>query len=69
MLGECLGRVPCTLSKGQRKKAALAIDLSLGLEIIVFDERTDGLDTQSRLGFRDLVRGELERGVTAISVT
>jgi ABC-2 type transport system ATP-binding protein len=69
VLGECLDRVPYALSKGQRKKAALAIGLSLGFEIIVFDEPTDGLDTQSRLGFRDLVRGELERGVTVISMT
>jgi cobalt/nickel transport system ATP-binding protein len=58
---ELLDRSPYLLSAGQKKRVALASVLSIGPEVLLFDEPTNGLDPRSQHGLVHLI-GALNRG-------
>ena len=67
--GELLDRLPSAMSKGQRQKASLLVATARPCSVLLADEPTTGLDTESRDA---LLRGfaHLERsGVVIVSST
>lgn len=59
-----------TLSKGQKRWVALAMQLCRGCDILLLDEPADGLDPHSRSELYDLIRREAnDRGVAALVTT
>jgi ABC-type multidrug transport system ATPase subunit len=58
-----------TLSGGQRKRAALAVELASNPEIICLDEATTGLDPAGEAGMMRLFRGIASEGKTILCVT
>jgi energy-coupling factor transport system ATP-binding protein len=60
---------PRTLSGGQKQKVALASVLAMEPEIILFDEVTSMLDSNSRVDILSLIRQLHEAGTTIVYVT
>lgn len=58
-----------TLSLGQRKRAILAVALSLRTEYLLLDEPTNGLDIPSKLEFRKMVAAAMDENRTIIIST
>lgn len=64
-----MDRSPYQLSAGQKKRVALACVLSIGPEVLLFDEPTNGLDPKSQHALVHLI-GELNRaGKTIVTTT
>lgn len=57
------------LSGGQRQRVLLAQGLVQGSQLLVLDEPTAGVDTQTQTRIRDLIAQEVARGVTVIEAT
>ena len=63
-------RHPSELSDGMRKRAAIARALSIGPDVVLFDEPTTGLDPVSARRIDRLIRELAEKlGVTAVVVS
>jgi zinc/manganese transport system ATP-binding protein len=58
-----------SLSGGQRQRALLAQGLVRGAEMLLLDEPTTGLDTDSAGLIRDIMRSEARRGVAVVCVS
>jgi ABC-2 type transport system ATP-binding protein len=57
------------MSMGQRKKALIAFALSTGVECLLMDEPTNGLDIPGKSTLRRLLAAEAARGTTIIIST
>jgi ABC-2 type transport system ATP-binding protein len=57
------------LSYGQQKKLQMAIGLSTGAKLLLFDEPTNGLDIPSKSAFKKVVTGSLLEDQTLIIST
>lgn len=57
------------LSGGQRQRVLLAQGLVQGSQLLVLDEPTAGVDTQTQARIRDIIAQEVARGVTVIEAT
>lgn len=57
------------MSLGQQKKSLLAVTFSLGADIILLDEPTNGLDIPSKQQFRSLLRGSISKEATVVIAT
>lgn len=57
------------LSFGQQKKLQIAIGLSTGAKLLLFDEPTNGLDIPSKSTFRRVLSGSLQEDQTMIIST
>lgn len=57
------------LSGGQRQRVLLAQGLVQGSRLLVLDEPTAGVDTQTQTRIRDIIAQEVARGVTVIEAT
>lgn len=57
------------LSYGQEKKLQMAIGLSTGAKLLLFDEPTNGLDIPSKSAFKKVVTGSLQEDQTLIIST
>lgn len=57
------------LSYGQQKKLQMAIGLSTGAKLLLFDEPTNGLDIPSKSAFKKVVTGSLQEDQTLIIST
>lgn len=57
------------LSGGQRQRVLLAQGLVQGSQLLVLDEPTAGVDTQTQTRIRDIIAQEVARGVTVIEAT
>ena len=57
------------LSGGQRQRVLLAQGLVQGSQLLVLDEPTAGVDTQTQTRIRDIITQEVARGVTVIEAT
>lgn len=57
------------LSGGTRQKVSAVITLMFSPELLIFDEPTAGLDPQSSIKFKNLVRSEKEAGKTILLTT
>lgn len=68
-LEDVIDKVPFALSKGQRKKAAIAIGLSQAADLICLDEPTDGLDEDSQQGFHRAVERATKAGSCVLIMT
>jgi ABC-2 type transport system ATP-binding protein len=55
-----------TLSKGMRQKVVISAALIHDPEVVLFDEPLSGLDANSALLIKDIVRGLAERGKTVL---
>jgi zinc/manganese transport system ATP-binding protein len=65
-----LARLPfATLSGGQRQRTLLAQGLARGADLLLLDEPTTGLDTDSAERIRLIMRAESERGVAVVCVS
>jgi energy-coupling factor transport system ATP-binding protein len=62
-------KTPRTLSGGQKQKVALASILAMEPEVILFDEVTSMLDSDSRKDILSLLKQLHEAGTTIIYVT
>jgi len=60
---------PFSLPKGDREKIACASVLVAGPEVIILDEPTTGLDTQSIRALMDIISGLNKKGKTVIIIT
>jgi zinc/manganese transport system ATP-binding protein len=58
-----------SLSGGQRQRALLAQGLVRGAEMLLLDEPTTGLDSDSAGLIRDVMRSEARRGVAVVCVS
>ncbi|TET53904.1 MAG: ABC transporter ATP-binding protein [Anaerolineales bacterium] len=58
-------RVPHHLSRGEKKRAAIATVFSMEPDILVLDEPTSGLDPRSRRRLLDLLASQLQTMVVA----
>ncbi|GGF50434.1 ABC transporter ATP-binding protein [Marmoricola endophyticus] len=67
--GTPLRRFPTELSGGQRTRLALAHVLTTAPDLLVLDEPTTGLDTESAALVVDTLRGLVDEGVAALVVT
>ncbi|MCH7402774.1 ATP-binding cassette domain-containing protein [Belliella kenyensis] len=57
------------LSFGQQKKLQIAIGLSSGAKLLLFDEPTNGLDIPSKSTFRKVLSGSLQEDQTMVIST
>ena len=57
------------LSFGQQKKLQIAIGLSTGAKLLLFDEPTNGLDIPSKSTFRKVLSGSLKEDQTMVIST
>ncbi|MEV8183450.1 zinc ABC transporter ATP-binding protein AztA [Specibacter sp. NPDC078692] len=57
------------LSGGQRQRVLLAQGLVQDSQLLVLDEPTAGVDTQTQARIRDIIAQEVARGVTVIEAT
>lgn len=57
------------LSFGQQKKLQIAIGLSTGAKLLLFDEPTNGLDIPSKSTFRRVLSGSLQEDQTMVIST
>ena len=57
------------LSGGQRQRVLLAQGLVQGSRLLVLDEPTAGVDTQTQTRIRDIITQEVARGITVIEAT
>ncbi len=57
------------LSFGQQKKLQIAIGLSTGAKLLLFDEPTNGLDIPSKSTFRKVLSGSLQEDQTMVIST
>lgn len=57
------------LSYGQQKKLQIAIGLSTGAKLLLFDEPTNGLDIPSKSTFRRVLSGSLQEDQTMVIST
>jgi ABC-2 type transport system ATP-binding protein len=64
LLADFLKKPVSGLSKGMRQKVALSLALLFDPTILVLDEPTDGLDVQSVLSLKQLIKVFTERGGT-----
>lgn len=58
-----------SLSGGQRQRALLAQGIARGAGLLLLDEPTTGLDTDSAERIRSIMRSEAERGVGVVCVS
>jgi len=58
-----------SLSGGQRQRALLAQGIARGAGLLLLDEPTTGLDTDSADRIRSIMRSEAERGVAVVCVS
>lgn len=58
-----------TLSGGQQQRALLAQGLARGADLLLLDEPTTGLDAESALRIREVLRDEADRGVAVVCVS
>ncbi|ANP71438.1 ABC transporter ATP-binding protein [Cryobacterium arcticum] len=58
-----------TLSGGQRQRTLLAQGLASGADLLLLDEPTTGLDSDSADRIREIMRAESERGVAVVCVS
>jgi cobalt/nickel transport system ATP-binding protein len=69
-IGELAGRVPHSLSGGEKRKVALAGALVMDPDLLVLDEPFEGLDPASRAGLLDIMRRlSEEHGMTIVLST
>jgi len=67
---EGLASTPFTaLSGGQQQRALLAQGLARGADLLLLDEPTTGLDAESALRIRSVLREEAGRGVAVVCVS
>lgn len=67
---EALESAPfATLSGGQQQRALLAQGLTRGADLLLLDEPTTGLDAESALRIREVLRDEVDRGVAVACVS
>ena len=66
-IGEVMGRPIETLSKGYRRRVALAGALVHNPQVLVLDEPTDGLDPNQKVAMRALIRRMAETKAILIS--
>jgi zinc/manganese transport system ATP-binding protein len=65
-----LAKLPfATLSGGQRQRTLLAQGLARGADILLLDEPTTGLDSDSAQRIRHIMRAESESGVAVVCVS
>ncbi|PSL38544.1 zinc/manganese transport system ATP-binding protein [Labedella gwakjiensis] len=58
-----------SLSGGQRQRALLAQGIARGADLLLLDEPTTGLDSDSAERIRSIMRSEAERGVAVVCVS
>ncbi|KQQ00033.1 MULTISPECIES: zinc ABC transporter ATP-binding protein AztA [unclassified Rathayibacter] len=58
-----------SLSGGQRQRALLAQGLARGADLLLLDEPTTGLDSESGERIRSVLRAETERGAAVLCVS
>lgn len=68
-IGEHGGKVPSKISGGQQQRAAIARALANNPQVILADEPTGNLDSQTARGVMDLFVGLKELGKTLLVVT
>ncbi|OLF11824.1 ABC transporter [Actinophytocola xanthii] len=69
-IGELAGRLPGTLSGGQRRRVDIALGLVHGPRVLFLDEPSAGLDPHSRAGlWEQLQRLRREQGLTILLTT
>lgn len=68
-LADQAAKLPSTLSGGQQQRAAIARALANDPPLLLADEPTGNLDTETAAAIDDLFRGLIERGKTLVIVT
>lgn len=60
---------PSDLSGGELQRAALAVTLLRGANLLLLDEPSKGLDSLDRLRLAEILRGLVGRGITIVAVS
>jgi ABC-type polar amino acid transport system ATPase subunit len=68
-LGDKLGSYPAQLSGGQRQRGAIARELAMQREVLIFDEPTSALDPELRTEVLEVMRKLAIDGLTMVVVT